>query len=184
MTAHTRFLIDLAEVYRREAEIAEGRPLALSTVSHRVFRGQNDKLAKMQDGGDIKTGLFLSAVKWLDRFWPPGRPKPLVLTSAAKAPAAWAALISAYQAGASPFDVSADEAREPDQVPPTTTDYAVRLRDLAESGQTINGAADELGVTATAIRNAALRHGLKFRAQRRPRAVNSPIAMRKEVAGD
>lgn len=181
MTAHTRFLIDLAEVYRREAEIAEGRPLALSTVSHRIFRGQNDKLAKLQAGGDIKTGLFLAAVRWLDRFWPPGRPKPLVLTSAAKAPTAWASLIAAYQSGASPFDVAVDEVPASDQSSTKPTDYATRLRDLAEAGLTINAAADELGVTATAIRNAALRHGVKFRAQRRPRSVNSPVAMQEGV---
>lgn len=71
MTVDT--LLDLIDAYKGAAGVERD-----TTVSHRIF-GDSKKIANLRGGGDLTTGRFNDAMRWLGDNWPEGRDRPPAL---------------------------------------------------------------------------------------------------------
>lgn len=173
MTALTRLLLSFCEVYRREAQILSGKPLSERTVSLRIFRGEADKIHRIRSGGDVTTATFIEAVKWLEQNWPLGRPKPPAIAWVLGSFSVWQSATDDLEADASKVEAVHRAIR---------SDRAVRLKELAELGYSTREAAQAVGVSYIAARNAAIRHGFQFRSERKSQ--QSPISRSVRVAAE
>lgn len=179
MTAHTRFLLRLCEVYRAEAGIAEGRTIPESTISLRLFKGDSEKIADMRGGADLTSERFEAAVRWALANWPPGRPMPRALKRAVVDPQDWESEIEvdAARARTTAAPVAVKE-KTPRKVKPMIQ----HLQELAAEGYTTREAATEVGRHYDTVRRAADRHGIRFQAERRPRSTTSLLRTHGEAA--
>ncbi len=172
MTAHTRLIASLCEVYRAAARAHEGRNLSVASVSRRVFDGDNKKLGLILAGRDLETGTAERALLWLHQNWPPGHDAPEVLQTAVQSPAVWAHLA----------ETSAEVVRRLSGEPSLVLTPApsrrrhkrnanvARVRELASAGFSRAQTAAELGISYSHVVNLSLLHGITFREVRRGRS--------------